>query len=107
MECYWLVARELERLRGGLLHQRELVAQILRQGQKLYVRGDIQLQETLNKEVIKNALLSFTDRGILHGEPATDRKGPRYRLDEQWNDEEKLAELVATLETFLKPGQHS
>jgi len=107
VECYWLVARELERLRGGLLHQRELVAQILRQGQKLYVRGDIQLQETLNKEVIKNALLSFTDRGILHGEPATDRKGPRYRLDEQWNDEEKLAELVATLETFLKPGQHS
>lgn len=107
VECYWLVARELRQLCGGPRHQREFVVQMLRQGERLYTRGDIQLQETLNKEVIKNALRSYQDRGILLSKPATDRKGPCWQLAESWNDEEKLSQLATSLELFLNRDQGS
>jgi len=101
IESYWLTARALKILRKGPLHERDFVTSALRMGDNLFVQGEIRLYESMNREVIKNALKSFEDRKIIEKEPSESRKGPVLSLLKPYDDKATLKEVAETIRNYL------
>jgi glycerol-3-phosphate O-acyltransferase len=105
VETYWLTARALRLLQKGPVNEKDYVTRILQMGDRLFVQGDLLLYESLNREVIKNAIKSFADRNVIE---ITPQEGGRRKnlisLTGEWSSDEKLAELAEELSRFL-PGR--
>jgi len=101
IESYWLAARALKILTKGPLHERDFITSTLRMGDNLFVQGEIRLYESMNREVIKNALKSFEDRRIIEKEPSESRKGPIISLLKPYDDKAALKEVANSIRTYL------
>ena len=101
IESYWLAARALKILRKGPLHERDFVTSTLRMGDNLFVQGEIRLYESMNREVVKNALKAFENRKIIEKEPSESRKGPVLSLLKPYDDRATLRQVAETIRTYL------
>ncbi len=101
VESYWLTARALKILRKGPLHEKDFISSALRMGDNLFVQGGIRLYESINREVIKNALKTFQDRRIIESEPSESRKGPVLSLLKPYDDKATLKQVAQTIRTYL------
>jgi glycerol-3-phosphate O-acyltransferase len=106
IESYWLTARALKILRKGPLHEKDFISSTLRMGDNLFVQGEIRLYESMNREVVKNALKAFEDRKIIDKEPSESRKGPVLSLVKPYDDRDTLKQAAETIKSYL-PRQHS
>ncbi|MBN2496716.1 MAG: 1-acyl-sn-glycerol-3-phosphate acyltransferase [Deltaproteobacteria bacterium] len=100
LEAYWIAARSLDLLAERAYGDRDFTTRCLQLGDHLFVQGEIMLQESISREVIKNALQVFTERGAIESEPAG-RKGNRLTLAEDWKDVGRRAALAAEIERYL------
>jgi glycerol-3-phosphate O-acyltransferase len=101
VEAYWLTGRALSELVAGPLHERDFVSRALQVGNRLFVKGELVYQESLNREVVKNALKAFADRSVITSTPQEGRKGPRLELLKPYDQPERLAELALELNRYL------
>lgn len=104
LEAYWLTARGLHALRKGPMPEKEFLARTLTTGDRLFVQGELQLVESLNREAFKNALKTFADRDVLTSTPQEGRKGPLLELEPPYRKPARLDELADELAVFL-PGR--
>ncbi|MBW1810094.1 MAG: 1-acyl-sn-glycerol-3-phosphate acyltransferase, partial [Deltaproteobacteria bacterium] len=65
VESYWLTAKSLAHLQKEPMFQKEFLARALNLGDRLFVQGELNFFESMNREAIKNALLTFADRKII------------------------------------------
>lgn len=100
IEAYWLCAYGLRELRKGALSEKELISRMLHTGDQLYARGDIILYESLNREAVKNALMTFENRGVLIKTHQEGRKGSLISLNPSWNQPNRLASLTDELAKY-------
>jgi glycerol-3-phosphate O-acyltransferase len=103
VETYWLTATCLFHLEQGPLFQKEFLSRCLQTGNRLFTQGEIEFYESLNREAIKNALLTFADRNIIEIGPSEGRKGPKLTLLDPYNDKDKREELAASIRRYLLP----
>jgi glycerol-3-phosphate O-acyltransferase len=98
-EGIWLAATALSLLRRGPLEPKEWTRAALDRGRAAYLAGRIRRAEALSKATLENALSMLEDRGVVaRGEG----KGARLALAPAWRPVEKLAQLVAEVDLFLK-----
>ncbi len=100
VEAYWLTARTLPVLRDEPLNEKEFLAKGLQLGDRLFVRGDLLLQESVSRETIKNALKTFADRGLVESFKVEGRRGSMVRLLPAATDE-ALEEVAAEIFVYL------
>jgi hypothetical protein len=98
-EGIWLAATALSLLRRGPLEPKEWTRAALDRGRAAYLAGRIRRAEALSKATLENALSMLEDRGVVaRGEG----KGARLALAPAFRPVEKLAQLVAEVDLFLK-----
>lgn len=102
VESYWLAARALKILRKGPLHEKDFISSALRMGDNLFVQGEIRLYESMNREVIKNALKTFEDRKIIEKTPSESRKGPVLSLLPPYDDKTRLKEFAQSIRASIE-----
>ncbi len=101
VESYALAAGSLSNLLAGPLPQKDFLSRTLSTGQRLFARGEIEFFESINRDAIKNAILTFADRGILKPGPVDGRRGPRLELLPPYDSQEKIDELAASIKRYL------
>lgn len=65
-EAYWLTLYYLLHSPAQNIDQKTLINQILQAGQVLYKKGQIKRVESISRFIIENALLAFTEIGLLN-----------------------------------------
>ena len=70
-------------------------------GDNLFVQGELRLNESMNREVMKNALKTFEDRQIIEKEPSESRKGPVLSLLPPYDDKATLKGFAQTIRSYL------
>ena len=74
--------------------EKELLKVALATGQRMYLAGEIERREAVSKFVMENAILTYTDQGILRP-----RSG-ELRLADDWCQETSLARAAQHLLSF-------
>ena len=98
-EGLWLAIASLALLREGPLEAKEWAKAALDQGRAAYLAGRVRRGESLSKATLDNALLLLKDRGVvLQGEG----RGAKLALAPAWQPAEKLAELLAEVDLFVR-----
>lgn len=105
VESYALAAGSLSILLEGRLPQKELITRILNSGRRLFARGEIELFESINRDVIKNAITTFSDRRVIEAGPSEGRRGPLLGLLPPYDEREKIDELAASIKRYLGGNQ--
>ncbi|RME27162.1 MAG: hypothetical protein D6806_05045, partial [Deltaproteobacteria bacterium] len=81
LEGYWMVASQVGKVAPDFVGMKQLVARLLSRGSALYMKGQIQYREALNREIVKNALQVLAEDGVV--EAQTGRKeSPSYRVSD-------------------------
>jgi glycerol-3-phosphate O-acyltransferase len=92
VEAYWLTARNLSILHKNPMNEKDFISRTLQTGDRLFVQGEIMFHESLNREVIKNAVKVFVERDLVESTAQEGRKGPRLSVPEdRGKDLESLA----------------
>ena len=100
VEAYWLTARTLPVLRDEPLSERDFLAKGLQLGDRLFVQGDLLLHESVSRDIMKNALKTFVDRGLVESFQVDGRKGSMVRLLPAATDE-ALGDVAAEIFGYL------
>jgi glycerol-3-phosphate O-acyltransferase len=102
VESYWLLAKHLVFLLKDKPHEKEFLSRTLQMGDRLFAHGELMLNESLNRVVLKNALKYFEGEKVVQSIPTEDRKGPKLELLPPYDNEEELTKLADQIRTFLK-----
>jgi len=65
LEAYRIAARSLTALIKGPMERKELIRRSLREGERMFLQGEIERSEAVSRPMIDNALSSFVDQGYL------------------------------------------
>ena len=65
LEAYVVAARSLQALLKGPLDRKELLVRALRQGERMFLQGEIERSEAVSRPLLDNAFSAFVDQGYL------------------------------------------
>jgi len=65
LEAYVVAARSLHALLKGPLDRKELLQRALRQGERMFLEGEIERSEAVSHPLLDNAFSAFVDQGYL------------------------------------------
>jgi glycerol-3-phosphate O-acyltransferase len=91
VEGYRVAARGLVALLKGPLAPKDLAKRAMAVGERMFLAGELEGREAVNRPVIDNAFLAFVDQGYLG------RSDGKYVLPESY----ATAEAVQTIETRI------
>ena len=101
LEAYWLMARGLQELLAGPLAEKELLLRAMKRAEDFYFRGELLWPEALNKEILKNALQAFADRGVVRLDQEAEGKSARWALLPPYDQPPALEELASKIRAYL------
>ncbi|MBW2702069.1 MAG: 1-acyl-sn-glycerol-3-phosphate acyltransferase [Deltaproteobacteria bacterium] len=97
LEAGWLTLQALKLLSQGPMHEKDLLSKALQLGDHLYVQGEILLQESISRAIIKNFVKLFEERGLLSSEKSTGRRGRLLSL----SNAEQIDEQAQAIRRYL------
>lgn len=65
LEAYVVAARSLHALLKGPLDRKDLLTRALRQGERMFLQGEIERSEAVSQPLLDNAFSAFVDQGYL------------------------------------------
>jgi glycerol-3-phosphate O-acyltransferase len=97
IESYRIVVRQIRALEDEPVAERELVKHTLSLGERMYLVGEIELQEARSKVNFENAIKAFRDLGVLERSEG----GRRITVTERFRKVGRLARLERRLVSYL------
>ncbi len=101
VEAYWLTARAMTGLRDGPMGEREFLSRTLQLGDRLFAEGVLLLQESMSRDIIKNAMQTFSERGLIETVREQGRKGATVQLLPAGQQAGALEALADEIHIFL------
>ena len=95
VEGYRVAARGLAALLKGPLAPKDLAKRAITAGERMFLAGEIECREAVNRPVIENAFLAFVDQGYLG------RTEGKYVLPESYATAEAVRTIEARIASFL------
>jgi glycerol-3-phosphate O-acyltransferase len=95
VEGYRVAARGLLALLKGPLASKELAKRAITAGERMFLAGELECREAVNRPVIENALLAFVDQGYLG------RQDGKYVLPESYATAGAVATIEARIAAYL------
>ena len=102
VEAYWLTAHSLSKLKDGPLAEKEFITRTLQYGDRLYVKGELLWLESMSREIIKNAIKTFVEKGLLESTSLEGKRGRTIRLAERGPLQEDCEEVAKELAVYLR-----
>jgi glycerol-3-phosphate O-acyltransferase len=95
VEGYRVAARGLAALLKGGLSPKDLGKRAMASGERMFLAGEIECREAVNRPVIENALLAFVDQGYLR------RDDGKYVLPESFASADAVRTIEARIASYL------
>ena len=95
VEGYRVAARGLVALFKGPLAPKDVVKRAITAGERMFLAGELECREAVNRPVIENALLAFVDQGYLG------RHEGKYVLPESYATPGAVGTIEARIAAFL------
>ena len=95
VEGYRVAARGLTALLKGPLAPKDLVKRAITTGERMFLAGELECREAVNRPVIENALLAFVDQGYLG------RHEGKYVLPESYATAGAVGTIEARIAAYL------
>lgn len=95
VEGYRVAARGLAALLKGPLAPKDLAKRAMAAGERMFLAGEIECREAVNRPVIDNAFLAFVDQGYLG------RSDGKYVLPESYATAEAVRTIEARIASYL------
>ncbi|CAN5884019.1 glycerol-3-phosphate 1-O-acyltransferase PlsB [soil metagenome] len=95
VEGYRAAARGLAALLKGPLAPKDLVKRAITTGERMFLAGELECREAVNRPVIENAFLAFVDQGYLG------RHEGKYVLPESYATAGAVGTIEARIATYL------
>ena len=95
VEGYRVAARGLTALLKGPLAPKDLVKRTITTGERMFLAGELEFREAVNRPVIENAFLAFVDQGYLG------RLEGKYVLPESYAAAGAVATIEGRIATYL------
>ncbi len=102
LEAYWLAAKALPQLEGKAQSERDYIGRVLSFGDRLFVQGDLLLRESMSREVIKNAMKTYAERGLVNSYQVEGKRGSFVELTDEARAEGVLDELADSIRVYLR-----
>lgn len=99
LESYWLSAKALELLRDAPMAQRDYFSKVLHFGDRLFVKGEILWPEAVSREIVRNAIKTYEERGLVEQYSIKGRRGSFVKLTDSATPE-SIENLAAEIATF-------
>jgi glycerol-3-phosphate O-acyltransferase len=96
LEAYAVAAKSLEQLLKGSLSKKDLVARALKNGQRMFLRGEIERSEANARPTMENAFDAFVDQGYLV------RKGDDLALAQSFCSAAGVQAVHARITAYLR-----
>lgn len=101
LESAWITARTLPLLVDGKMRERDFLARVMAQGEKMRLLGEIRHPEAFNKSNFQNAIQSFVDRDVLIRDQEYENTSIHKLPHEVLNDPRKFKKLARKFEWYL------
>jgi len=95
VEGYRVAARGLVALSKGPLAPKDVVKRAITAGERMFLAGELECREAVNRPVIENALLAFVDQGYLG------RHEGKYVLPESYATPGAVGTIEARIAAYL------
>lgn len=95
VEGYRVAARGLAALLKGPLAPKDLAKRAMTAGERMFLAGELECREAVNRPVIDNAFLAFVDQGYLG------RNDGKYVLPESYATPEAVKTIEARIASYL------
>jgi glycerol-3-phosphate O-acyltransferase len=95
VEGYRVAARGLAALLKGPLAPKDLAKRAMTAGERMFLAGELECREAVNRPVVDNAFLAFVDQGYLG------RREGKYVLPESYATAEAVRTIEARIASFL------
>jgi glycerol-3-phosphate O-acyltransferase len=95
LEGYRVAARGLTSLLKGGLSPKDLVKRSMTAGERMFLAGEIECREAVNRPVLENALLAFVDQGYLR------RDDGKYVLPSSFDTADAVRTIEARIAAYL------
>ena len=95
VESYRIAARTTRVLTKGALLEKDLVARALRVGEQMFLGGEIERSESVNRPALENAFAAFLEQGYLR------RADGKLALSESFASEETAMAIEGKVASYL------
>lgn len=95
VEGYRVAARGLAALLKGPLAPKDLAKRAMTAGERMFLAGELECREAVNRPIIDNAFLAFVDQGYLG------RSDGKYVLPESYATAEAVRTIEARIASYL------
>jgi glycerol-3-phosphate O-acyltransferase len=96
LEAYRVAARALGPLVKGPLERKELLARALRTGERMFLEGQIERSEAVNRPLLENAIEAYIDQGYVV------RRDERVALSDSFASPEAAQAIEARVAAYLR-----
>ncbi len=100
LESYWLTAKALKLLQDTTMSQKEFFSKTLQFGDRLFVKGEILWPEAVSREIVRNALKTYEQRGLVEQYSHKGKRGSFVKLTDKATPE-AIEELATEVAVFL------
>ena len=105
IEAYWLAAKALPLLKPNPMSERDFYTKALQLGDRLYVQGDLLWHESISRVLLKNALKTFEERGLVEGFRKEGKRGGQLKLTPAGLETDALDPLADEIHAYLNRKQ--